>query len=195
MSEVKTAAQKAREILGHEEGCPVGRPITFVAATGSSLYVGTQSATHVYSGDAPGPVLSLTCTCPELPLPVRLAAAMGTLRKEHDLRARERTRCPNCGVSANYRPYDGPHDTLGGVQYTPGPCHPPLDVALAWTIQGECTRTSFFGLRYLPDGPCPSLPHRFLTLQADGEVIAGDGETREEAIARLYLALHDAGLL
>jgi len=26
-------------------------------------------------------------------------------------------------------------------------------------------------------------------------VVAGDGETREDAIVRLYLAIHDAGLL
>jgi len=158
MSEVKIAAQKAREILGHEEGCLRSIP--------GMIRLG-KSRRH------PLDPIEEPCTCPELPLPVLVAAARGTLR------------------SLDYK----------GT--SPRSCeYPPLDGAFAWDLEGAiaewAVRQDFVvdWTRTMSLDPGFPMVWRVLIPGADaGSAYAGDGNCRQEAVAALYLALHDAGLL
>lgn len=103
---VKTAREKAVEVLGHQEGCPRPDPI----------------------------IRDYTCNCYEDDLPVLLAAAQGTLRKEHECeRTHEDYADHVCSCGVAWGSFEVEEETK-----PPGPCAPPLDPAKAWECYVAC---------------------------------------------------------
>ena len=168
---MKTLAQKAREIVGHEEGCPRhgARPEWVLA---------------LHNTNEP------SCTCPPLPLHVRVAAGLGDLRREH---TQAGPCCVYCGAQAHSANMTD-HGIIYGIIYSHinGFCAPPLDAARAWRLLVATARADQDGPVLEVEGmwsvaiqPYDLPPHGF----------HGISDTPEEAVAFLYEALHDAGLL
>ena len=157
---MKTLAQKARETTGHEEGC---------------------QCLH-YDERSPN---ARICTCPDLPLHVRVAAGPGfdDLRREHEQDVAVCTR--GCGAA-----WDGGHDPLWHAK----PCAPPLDAARAWRLFQIVAKVGAEVVYHEGYGKeTPWLANLAGVTQIDYQM--DPVATPEEAVALLYEALHDAGLL
>lgn len=163
---MKTANQKASEIRGHLEECPQYRYLT--------------------ESQRPSP---MACAC-EHPLAVQVAAAQGTLRVEHEWHPSDGGAGYECDRCRKVNGYPFVPDDGSDI----GPCYPPLDPAKAWELLRECIEAQDDVGLYLDKEyaiyvaqPPHGLPETVVSHHT--------GETPELAIARLYVALHDAGLI
>jgi hypothetical protein len=150
----KTCAERARKILRHEESC----------------------RRAVLDGWHRG---KTACTCPDLPLPIRVAAGMGRLREEHIWLPDESEfgagyECSRCKKQNGY-PFV-PDDESDS-----GPCYRPLDGALAWELFRKIQR---------------AWRNKLLRLPGSTERIGWDWSLwDEQAIGELFCALVDAGVI
>jgi len=133
----------------------------------------------------------LPCTCTHS-LAERLAVRMGTWRKEHEWTSR-----PNDGGG-----FDEVCGYCGSRAPDPGSCYPPLDDALAWRLFTSMPPEDV-GLGHDPNFVIPAEPwwamwedskadHR--AARSDHRILRHSADPIE-AIALLWIALKDAGLL